>query len=440
MWRAMHRPVLGFPLRHIALGFVIREFLAPWTGHPYDFEIWARLGYYMQSLGTPYRTLPYVSAVSFAPYSSMGSIGYPPLSAFIFAGVYRLYLALGEPSRFLYYFLLKQPMVMADVGIALVLAKIILRSGNVALARRSFIIWLYLPFGIIISGIWGQLDPLALFLTLLSVYYFSASKWLSSSATLGLSIYLKALPVIFLPVFLMQSQMTRKNKLVYALVSLSLPTIGTLVPVWAFSWGYRGMYDTLSFQGVGPWNGEMSVLGQAYLIGQVYFTASPPLILRYLVASVWIPILLVAYAYIRRKHFTLIQGLVLTALVFSVSRSFLPEQWTIYPMAFLILAGKRDEMGHFLGLLVSSTAFLIANNALMIRFLSPVNPNAFFSDIFLNNQSLRFAIMVPLACLYLTESLLILFNRESILYRGILWATPAWLSGRRISTIEVSPA
>jgi hypothetical protein len=69
-----------FPLKHISLGLLLRELLAPWTGHGYDFEFWVRLGFYMQNLGSPYRDLPYVPGLSFAPYPSVGSIGYPPFS------------------------------------------------------------------------------------------------------------------------------------------------------------------------------------------------------------------------------------------------------------------------------------------------------------------------------------------------------------------------
>jgi len=127
------------------LGLAIRELLAPWTGHPYDFEIWTRLGFYMQNLVNPYGRLPYVQGLSFSPYATTGSISYPPFSAFIFALTYRLYALLGEPSRFLYYFLLKQPMVWADIGSAVVLAKIILLSGDARSARTALLVWLYFP-------------------------------------------------------------------------------------------------------------------------------------------------------------------------------------------------------------------------------------------------------------------------------------------------------
>jgi len=416
--------VARLPIRHIALGLVIRELLAPWTGHPYDFEVWIRLGFYMQSLGNPYRTLPYVQGLSFFPNATTGSISYPPLSAFIFAATYKLYTLLGDPSRFLYYFLLKQPMVWADVGAAVVLARIILLSGDAKSARTAFLVWIYFPLGIIISSMWGQLDPTSLFLALLAIYYFLSSKWLISATMLGLSIYLKTLPLVFLPVFLMQARTGAKVKLGYSLVSLAVPVAGTLVPALAFNWGYRGIYSNFSFQVVSPFPGEMSALGLVYL--------AIPLsnLVHLFTISIWVPVLLVAYIYIWKKGLPLASGLLLAILCFSTARPFLPEQWTVYPLAFLLLVQTRENIGHFLGLAISSTTFLVVGNALLVRFFGPVSAGVLTWDIFNANQAssfaLRGAILTLLAFLYFTESLLVVIGRESIVHRAILFARPAW--------------
>jgi uncharacterized membrane protein YuzA (DUF378 family) len=404
--------------------------LAPWTGHPYDFEIWTRLGFYMQNLANPYRTLPYVPGLSFSPYPTTGSISYPPFSAFIFALTYRLYALLGEPSRFLYYFLLKQPMVWADVGAAVVLAKIILLSGDIRSARTALLVWLYFPLGIIISSMWGQLDPIALFLSLLAIYFFLASKWLPSAAMLGLAIYLKTLPLVFLPVFLMQARTSRKLRLGYSLVSLAVPAAGSLVPALGFNWGIQGMFNNFSFQVVSLFPGEMSALGRVYL-------ALPLTNLAHFVAiSIWVPVLLVAYIYIWKRGLPLAPGLLLAILCFSMARPFLPEQWSLYPLALLLLIQTREDMGHFLGLAISSTAFLVVSYALLVRFFGPVSAIAFSWDIFVNNPSyvaIRGAILTLLSFLYFTESFLVVVERESIVHRAIMFARPVW------SMIKVGP-
>src|SRR5260370_20952001 len=303
--------IARFPPKHIALGLAIRELIAPWLGHPYDFEIWVRLGFYMQNLVfNPYGSLRYVPGLSSSPYGYTGSISYLPFSAFIFAVTYQIYSLLGEPSRFLYYFLLKQPMVFADVGTAIVLAKIILQSGDAKSARTAFLVWIYFPLGIIISSVWGQLDPISLFLALLAIYYFIGSKWLTSAAMLGLSIYLKTLPLVFLPVFLMQARASKNIRLGYSLVSLAIPVFGTLVPVLWFNWGYQGIYNNSSFQVAIPWNGAMSALNIVYL------ALNLPSFAHYVIGAILIPVLLATYLYVWKLGLPLGLALVIAILHF----------------------------------------------------------------------------------------------------------------------------
>lgn len=393
----------------------------------------------MQNLSNPYGKLPYVEGLSFAPYATTGSISYLPFSAFIFALTYRIYSLLGEPSRFLYYFLLKQPMVLADVGAALVLAKIILLSGNPKSARTAFLVWIYFPLGIIISSLWGQLDPISLFLTLLAVYYFIGSKWLTSAAMLGLSIYLKTLPLVFLPVFLMQARASKNIRLSYSLISLAIPVFGTLVPVLWFNWGFQGIYNNSSFQVAIPWDGALSALNIVYLLLNL------PSFAHYVIGAIWIPVLLAAYVYVWKRGLPLVQGLLIAILVFSISRPFLPEQWSLYPLAFLLLVQTGENVGHFLGLAVSATAFTIANNTLLVRFFTPISVSAFNWDFFINNQSayvdLRIAIMSLLALLYFAESFLVVTGRESIIHRVMMSTGLEWpLRKLRVSRTEVGPA
>jgi hypothetical protein len=424
-----------FPSKHIALGVAVRELIAPWTGHPYDFEIWVRLGFYMQNLVNPYGSLRYVQGLSSSPYTYTGSISYLPFSAFIFALTYRIYALLGEPSRFLYYFMLKQPMVLADVGAALVLAKIVLLSGDAKASRKAFLAWIYFPFGIIISSMWGQLDPIALFLTLLAIYYFIVSKWVASAVMLGLSIYLKTLPLVFLPIFLMHIRDSKNARLSYSFISLAIPVFGTFVPALWFNWGFQLMYNNVSFQVAIPVDGAMSALNLIFLAISLSSLA------HYVIGAIWIPVLLAAYVYVWKRGLSLMQGLVIAVLVFSISRPFLPEQWSLYPLAFLLLQSGED-MGHFLGLAASATAFTVANNTLLVRFFTPISVGAFNWDIFINNQSayvdLRIAVMSLLAVLYFAESFLVITGRESMIYRLMVSTRLEWsLRKLRVSPAEV---
>ena len=393
----------------------------------------------MQNLVNPYGRLAYVPSLSFAPYATTGSISYPTFSAFIFALVFRIYALLGEPSRFLYYFMLKQPLVLADVGVAAVLSKIVLLSGDSGSARKAFLVWVYFPLGIIISSVWGQLDPMSLLLTLLAVYYALTSKWIGSAVMLGLSIYLKTLPLVFLPVFLTQVRTAWKSKLDYCLVALSIPFLGTLIPALLFNWGFQRMYNNFSFQVAIPWNGASSALGT------VFFVLSLPSLAHYVVGALWIPVLSATYVYIRKRNLELVQGLTLSVLVFGISRPFLPEQWSLYPLAFLLLLRTPEDIRHFVGIAVASLGVLVVNNTLLIRFFAPISTAAFNWDFFIDNLSVfanfRIVLMSMFALLYFIESLLVIRRRESLVYRLIISARPSLSFQRqRVSPTEVGVA
>jgi hypothetical protein len=415
--------------KYLFVGLVIREALSFWTGHTYDFEIWVRLGFYMQHLGNPYTTLPYVQGLSFAPYPLTGSISYPPLSAFIFAGIYKLYLSTGVTSRFVYYFLLKQPMVLSDLASGLFLARIALHSLGDEPARRIFKIWMLFPYAIIVSSVWGALDPIALFLILACVYYFQQGRMIASGITLGLAVYLKTLPVIALPVLLMQPKSGLREGLQLSSLSLLIPFLGTIVPVVGLGWGFNGLFNNLSYQVVIPAYGSLSAFGPLGLL-------PVPLWARSVTGLIWLPALLLAYLFINKHRFGLVEGLMIAFLVFSVSRPFLPEQWAIYPLAFLLLS--RNSIGNFVGLAIAGFSGLVANNTLLVKFFSPVSVAAFNWEFNINNLSAfaypRTVIIFLLAGVFLLESALTLTRRHSFLFRTL---SSVSLKARRISQLEI---
>jgi len=421
--------ISGTLTKYLLVGLIIREGLSFWTGHTYDFEIWVRLGVYMQHLGNPYTTLPYVQGLSFAPYPVTGSISYPPLSAFIFAGIYRLYLSTGIASRFFYYFLLKQPMVISDFAAGLVLGQIALHSLGNESAKRVLKIWMLFPYSIIVSSVWGALDPTALFLILSSVYYFQHGRMVFSGVTLGLAIYLKTLPAIALPVLLMQPKSTLTAGLRLSSLSLLIPFLGTLVPAIGLDWGFHGLFDNLSYQVVIPAYGALSPFGPLALL-------SVPAWGRAVTGLIWLPTLLLAYFYIHRRGFGLIEGLITAFLVFSISRPILSEQWAIYPLAFLLLS--RNAIGNFIGLATSGFAGLVANNTLLVKFISPVSVAAFNWEYATNNLSPfaipRAVIVFLFAGIFLLESTVTLMGRPSPIFEAL---SSVSLKARRISELEI---
>ncbi len=398
----------------LAIGILIRELLAPFTGHPWDFEIWVRLGFLVQSGASPYSLLPAVSGLGFAPYALMTSISYPPLPALIFAIIYRLFAVLGSFSPFLYYFLLKQPIVLSDVLVALLLFRLVALRGDVDRARKIASLWLYFPFAVVVSAMWGALDPIALFLTLASLYYFESKRTNLSAAFLGLAVFMKLMPVIFLPVFLIDRRLALKNRIPFVAMTLAIPALGTAIPNLIFGWGFFGIYNAVSYQAVLPAFGGMSVFFPLSL------AMIRPGLLTSLLGSLWLPALLLGYVFLRVKTVGLAEGLLITVLIFSISRPAVPEQWAIYPLAFLLVSLGGEAWRHFIAISSIASAFLVTNNALLVRFFSPSYLAAFTWDQYLDNASafsdLRYALLIAFSTLFFAEAISIIFGKRSFLF------------------------
>jgi len=400
-------------IKPLLVGLAVREILAPWTGHPWDFEIFVRLGAFLQSGASPYSLLPYLPGLSFAPYSTMTSISYPPLSAFIFALCYRIYVLLGSQSQFLYYFLLKQPVILSDVAVGLVLFKLASRGGDSQRALKVASVWLYFPFAIVVSAVWGALDPMALGLSLGALYLYTSGRRISSAAMLGLAIYLKLMPFVFLPLFLMQGTQSWKAKASFSSLAIAIPLLGTVLPVAAFHWGLTGVGSAVSYQASLPSFGGMSVMFALSFFGSVSGALAP------ITGFLWIPALLLCYVYAYAKKVELPKGMLIAILAFSVSRPSLPEQWALYPLALLLLLPDSKSWRHFVAVSSIASAFLIVNNLLLVRFFTPLSLSAFSWDQFADSASafadIRYALLVGLAVIFFAEAFTVMTNRESLL-------------------------
>jgi hypothetical protein len=364
----------------------------------------------MQSLQNPYIGFPYYPGISFNPSHLTGSISYPPLSAFVFGLTFQLYILLGEPTRFLYYFLLKQPMVFSDIGCAIVLARIVGLSRAAPTVRSVFLIWTYFPLAIISSSLWGALDPIVLFLTLLTIYCFSTSRFIFSAAVLGVAIFVKTIPIIGLPLILMQAQMKIGKRVGYSCVALGIPAVGTLAPFILLKWDTMEIIRNFSFQVDGPSYGGISPLG-GYLLAPFL-----PIGLRALAAIVWVPALVAAYLYAYFRKPPLLQGLLVIFLVFILARIFVSEQWALYPLAILLAMSSKLDPHHFTGLSVAATGFLVANNTLLLPFFSPIS----FAFAFYPAVPARLVPMSLFTLLFLLEALLTLSGRQSIVYKFLV--------------------
>src|SRR2546426_8801559 len=116
----------------LLIGLAIREAFSFWTGHPYDFEVWLRNAYFVSQGANPYTAyFPPVPGLSFTFLNqSLAGVGYLLVWPLIVAALYRVFAVIAGENRFVLYFLLKQPPVLADVFRGFLIHRAIVRWGG----------------------------------------------------------------------------------------------------------------------------------------------------------------------------------------------------------------------------------------------------------------------------------------------------------------------
>jgi Gpi18-like mannosyltransferase len=367
----------------LILGIVIREAFSFWTGHPFDFEIWVRTGYWVVRGLSPYAPLQPAPGLSFGYDFGDGNnaaIGYLPFWPILLGAIYELYSFGGSGNRFVYYFMLKQPIIFADVLLAFLLFVYVKRQ-NPDQATKVLALWLFSPFTIILSGIWGIFDSLAMSFVMLALL---APAGRARSMWEGIGILVKSIPVLFI----LPLSYSREKRLVHFGIALGIPVIFTAIILFFVGWPVVGeeytvtttLANTLRVYGfpLSLW-GTWIYLNTLNVISDSTFQS---------VSSwggyLWIPAVAIASVLARRwfgfgTDRSVIQSLLLVTLTFLLVRGQVNEQYAIYLLALLLIDAtlwnpKRMRLFYVVSVVI--TVATVTNNLLLIRFLSPVYPDA----------------------------------------------------------------
>lgn len=131
-----------------------------------------------------------------------------------------------------YFMLLKLPTILADLGVSLIVYKIILEiTKNSKKALLGFIFYLFNPLTIFLSSIWGQTESLLALFGLLGFYFLVKKKIYLAIPLMFISMYIKPTWIVFAPLLLMITYFSKskmKHLLLGALLSLILFLIFTL--------------------------------------------------------------------------------------------------------------------------------------------------------------------------------------------------------------------
>ena len=361
----------------------MREAFSFWTGHPFDFEIWVRTGYWVVRGYSPYAPLPYAPGASFA--NDFGgifhaAIGYLPFWPLLLAGIYELYSGVGFGNRFVYYFLLKQPVIFADVLLAFVLF-VYVKRYNPDLAPKVLVLWLFSPITIIVSAIWGTFDSMAMLFVMMALL---ATAGRARSAWDGIAAFVKSIPVIFV----LPLSYSRENRWASFAVALGVPVLLTAVIIYAAGWPVTGQQYSvittlantlqeygfpLSLWGTWVFLNIVNVIPDSTfqgVIGWGVYLWIPAVVVASLVASRWFG---------SETQRGLVQSLLFVMLTFLLVRGQVNEQYSIYLLALLLIDAalwNPKRMRLFYAVSGVIIAAIVTNNILLIRFVTPIYPNA----------------------------------------------------------------
>jgi hypothetical protein len=375
----------------LILGIVVREVFSFWTGHPFDFEVWVRAGYWVPRGVSPYSAMPFAPGVTFSNvfggFENNAAIGYLPFWPLLVAAIYELWLGIGSGDRFVYYFMLKQPIILADVLLG-VLLFLYVSQRNPDFARKVLVLWIFSPFLIIVSSIWGTFDSMAMAFVMLALLASSAR---TRAIWEGIGILAKSIPVLYI----LPLSYSRKSWPLNFLLALGIPVLFTLAVVTLTGWPngetcfltecptqtvFTTLADTLAKSGfpLSLW-GTWVFLRIENIISESLFDS----VFR-LGGYIWIPAVAIASLLARRwfgfaTERGLVQSLLVITLTFLLIRGQVNEQYSIYLLALLLIdvalwSPKRIRLFYVVSAVV--IAATLTNNFLLIRFLSPVFPGA----------------------------------------------------------------
>lgn len=355
------------------------------------------MGYAMNHGGNPYGLLPPVAGLSFANVFSIQNtptIAYLPFWPLITGLVYAVYSFLGFGNRFAYYFLLKQPVIVGDVGLAYLLySYVAAKKPN----RSSWVLlfWLLSPFTVIISGIWGMFDSLAMAFMMISV---SSTAYLKRGFWAGISIFAKSLPIIYaVPTTL------RRARVSFALaVAIGLPVLFSAATFLIMRWPISTINGAL-VSSTRAGGDSMSIWDSLFYL--TYLGVLPPTMPNVypILGFLWIPGVII-FTFIAFKRFGfetdygLIQSLLIITLGFLIFRARVTEQYAIYLLALsaidvAVWNPKRKQM--LMMTMAVALIYLVSHNTLLIPFLSPLYPNLttqIASSLAQQTEAIRFAV------------------------------------------------
>ncbi|MCW4032650.1 MAG: hypothetical protein NWF08_04585 [Candidatus Bathyarchaeota archaeon] len=234
----------------VLFSFIIQCILGLFLGHQYDMGIFLTSGYIVANGNAPYglfSTSPIFDHQGF--FEILPGLGYPPPWG-LFLGLVYLIVYKSTSNIFVYNLAVKIPGILANIGLAFIMEKIANQEGIDKInSNRIFHFFLFNPYFIYISAVWGQFDSVVIMLVILAIDYLLYCKWIKSSLLIALATSLKIIPLLLFPMYLIflkrnhESSSSIKFFLTFVVAFISL----SYLPFRIFDWDLNIIISNLDF-------------------------------------------------------------------------------------------------------------------------------------------------------------------------------------------------
>lgn len=339
-------------------GLVIHLYVSPFSAHLYDMRVWFETGEfiingaYLDDDKPIYNIYTYAKKAFAAGKYPEGAYIYTPFWAYICAFSHLLTqflsqagLTIGEHYYFLQLFVFKIPIVLSNMLIAIILLKIS-RLHNLNNKRTYLLLigYLFNPYVIEVSSIWGNFHNIATLFLLLSYYLWQRGKKEYSLLSLGISIAVKLSPIFIVPIYLLKMKWKGKKAFIKNLILIFSPTIIICLPF--IIWDFNSFISVMLLTGVSTSCNNFSWWSGVWRILNIYVStptdplsyANPLLATMVIITNIIAySSLLFAYFWFRKKKLSLLSGTILTFMFIYATHRYVQETWIIWVIPFVLL-------------------------------------------------------------------------------------------------------
>lgn len=159
----------------------------------------------------------------FSPYYSK-TYSYPPLWAYTYFPFLLFASFLVDPRTFathvsqmdwvslivgysptilspVFLFVVKLPLILADIATGYLLYKLVTRFSGTGLARKAYIFWIFNPLVIWTSAVHGAFDVIPAMFTVIALVYVLRAKYFWTGMSLSIAILYKLYPIYLIPLY-----------------------------------------------------------------------------------------------------------------------------------------------------------------------------------------------------------------------------------------------